>query len=379
MRARSMMMVGSLIVGAAAPALAAGPTALELPREVPAAKITQQIGLTEITVEYDCPAARGRKVFGNVVPYDLPWTIGVNPAARLEVSREVTIGDQVVPAGSYWLLATPGKSSWTFMVNKGAEPVTGARQYKPELDVARVKTAGKSAPRRERLTFLFSDQGDDRVSLDLEWDGVRASLPIQVHTKQQIESALGGLDGTWRSYANAARYMLETKKDYDTGLHYIDASLALQAIDHVQDWYCLWIKGALYAAKGDFAQATALARQSYELASRGGSFALEPDLSKAIDDWDRRAGGPGERRAVAQRAVQPTEPAPPKVEPPALAKVEPTVEIKADVETAPKVEPKPVEARKLEGRADRGVEHTDTVAAPLGDPPLLRRARLRRR
>src|SRR6185295_331597 len=114
-----------------------------------------------------------------------------------------------VPAGTYWLLATPGKSSWTFMINRSPDSIA----YKPDLDVARVKVPVKVAARRERLVFLFSDVTDDRASLDLEWDGVRASVPIQVGTTQQIEAAIGGLDEAWRTFANAARYMLETKKD----------------------------------------------------------------------------------------------------------------------------------------------------------------------
>src|SRR4051794_16019080 len=105
---------GLLVVGR--PARAAGP--LELPRQTPAAKLAQQVGLTEIAVEYDRPAVRGRKIWGGVVPYDRPWTTGASPAAKIKFSRDVTIGDKLVPAGTYWLLATPGKATWTFMINK---------------------------------------------------------------------------------------------------------------------------------------------------------------------------------------------------------------------------------------------------------------------
>ena len=79
-----------------------------------------------------------------------------------------------------------------------------------------------------------------------------------------MQAAINGLDGTWRSFANAARYMLETKKDYDAGLKYIDESLLLK-----DDWYGMWVKGHLLAAKGDFGAARYWAERARALALAG--------------------------------------------------------------------------------------------------------------
>ena len=68
---------------------------------------------------------------------------------------------------------------------------------------------------------------------------------------------ISSLDNTWRAYANAARYMLETKKDYDAGLRYIDQSLALK-----EDWYNVWIKALLLAAKTNYRNAGTTGRSS---------------------------------------------------------------------------------------------------------------------
>jgi hypothetical protein len=373
MRTRLLVVSAFTVAMTAAPSARSAPALqIELPRQVPTARLVQQVGLTEIAVDYDCPATQGRKVWGGLVPYDRPWTIGANPASRIKFSKDVTIGDKTVPAGTYWLLATPGKTSWTFMLNKSADVIAQPRDYKPELDVARVKVAPKAVGRRERLAFSFSEIGDERASLDLEWDGVRASLPIHVDTTQQIEAALGGLHDTWRSFANAARYMLETKKDYDAGLRYIEQSLALQSVEHIQDWYCVWIQGALYAAKGDFPRATELARSAYALASKtGGDFYLEPELKKAIADWSGRAPVLEKQRPTTAVAA--------KVEPP---KLEPAKPESVNVEP-PKVEPARTE-RRAEASPEPTLEAREATplaktAPPPGDPPLLRRARLRRR
>jgi hypothetical protein len=292
----------------------AGAAELELPRQVPAAKITQQVGLTEIAVEYECPAAKGRKIWGGVVPYDRPWSLGATAATTIRFTRDVTVGEKVVPAGTYWLLATPTKTSWTFMLNKSATPLASGSAYNPELDVARIKVPVKTSPHRERIAFLFSDLAEDRALLDFEWDDVRVSVPIKVNTNQQIEAAIGNLDDSWRSFANAARYMLETKKDYDRGLKYIDQSLALQSVEHTRDWYSLWIKGALLAAKGEYSEASELAQTAYELARASGPFPLEPDLAKSIAEWKKKRSLEKER-AVA--ATTPMEPPPQTEGPPA--------------------------------------------------------------
>jgi tetratricopeptide (TPR) repeat protein len=322
---------------------------VELPRAVPAAKVTQQVGLTEISIEYDCPAATGRKIWGGVVPYDKVWIIGSNPAAKIKLSREVTIGDRVVPPGSYWLLAIPSKGAFTILVNKSPDPIASARDYKPEHDVARVKVTPKTVARRERLLFTFSGITDDRASLDLEWDGLRVPIPLQVNTTQQVLSSINGLDGTWRSFANAARYMLETKNDYDSGLKYVDQALALK-----EDWYCMWVKGALLAAKGDYPAATEWAEKAQDLARKVGNGApLEADLTKAVAEWSKKAHRlEKETRPTAKMgAATPADGAGDQVEP---------------VTSPPAFKPA---AAEEEAKAPR---------PPVGDPPM-RRARLRRR
>jgi Protein of unknown function (DUF2911) len=347
MRAASVaffvVLAGAGLALVPAPVRAAGD--VELPRQVPAAKLTQQVGLTEIAIEYDCPAVKGRKIWGGVVPYDRPWTIGANPAAKIKFNRDVTIGDKSVPAGSYWLLAIPGKSAWTVILNKSPETIASARSYRPELDVARVRVSPKGAAHRERLTFTFSEITDDRASLDLEWEALRVSLPIGVNTTQQILTSIGDLDGTWRSFANAARYMLETRKDYDAGLKYVDQALALK-----EDWYCMWVKAALLAAKGQFGQAREWAEKARDLSNKvGGDTTLEPELKKAIAEWTQKSqrfekeGRPAAKVGVTSPDDGASDPSPSSPPP-----------FKPATTTAP-------------------------PPAPVGDPPILRRARLRRR
>jgi Protein of unknown function (DUF2911) len=282
--ARALSFVAAMAV-AGLPGVAAGTgpgsAGLELPRECPTGKISQQVGLTEIAVEYGSPAVAGRKIWGGLVPFDRVWSLGGYQAPKIRFSRDVTFGDKPVPAGTYALYAVPSRTSWTLILNKGAEQ----RDYRSELDVARIAVHPKVAPARERLAFAIGDFNDDSASLELAWERLRLTIPIRVNTTEEVLSSINSLDNTWRAYANAARYMLENKKDYDAGMKYVDQSLAMK-----EDWFNVWIKAQLQAAKGDYKDARATGEHAYDLGKKSPMFFLEGEIKKTLDDWKKKKG-----------------------------------------------------------------------------------------
>lgn len=269
-------------------ALALGATAaradLDLPRPSPFAKVWQVVGLTEITVDYSSPGVKGRKIWGGLVPYDQMWRAGANQATKVTFSKNVTFAGKPVPAGSYAFFLIPTRDAWTVILNKKTDQSGTARDYKQADDLLRVSIKPKAAPHRERLTYLVTDFTDDKASLDLEWDKLRLSIPITVDTAAQAVANINAtIDSTWRTYANAARYMLENKKDYDAGMKYADQSLALK-----QDWYNLWIKAELLAAKGNAKDARATGEKAYELGSKSENFFLEGEIKKTLGEWKKK-------------------------------------------------------------------------------------------
>jgi hypothetical protein len=268
--------------------VAAAPQAradLDLPRPSPMGKITQTIGLTDVTVDYSSPGVKNRKIWGDLVPYDKMWRTGANTATKLTFSKDVTFAGKPVPAGTYALFTIPTKGAWTVILNKNPNQPGTATEYKQDQDLLRVQLTPKVAPFRERLAFIFADMTDDKGTLDLEWEKLRLSIPIGVGTAQQALASINStLDNTWRTYANAARYMLETKKDYDAGMKYIDQSLALK-----EDWYNLWFKAELLAAKGDYKNALATGEKAQALGAKAGSgFFLEGDVKKGLAEWKKK-------------------------------------------------------------------------------------------
>lgn len=259
---------------------------LELPRPSPFAKVSQTVGYTDITVDYSSPGVKGRKIWGNVVPYDKMWRAGANNATKVTFSRDVMFAGKPLPAGTYAFFVIPTKGAWTVILNKKADqPGTGAG-YNQADDVLRVSITPKSAPMRERLAYLVTDFTDDKASLDLEWERLRLAIPIGLDTAKQAQAAIdGAIDNVWRTYANAARYMLETKKDTATGMKLIDQSLALK-----EDWFNLWIKAELQAAQGHYADARTTGQKAYDLGSKSPMFFLKDEITKTLASWKNKKG-----------------------------------------------------------------------------------------
>lgn len=279
--------------GAALPAAASG---LDVPAADPAAKLSETVGRTEVALEYTRPAVRSRKIWGALVPYGQPWSISPQGAPVIRFGGDVLVGDRKVAAGRYQMTMIPSgppskrdAAPWIVVLAALPAPGQGPGQATaaPLLREVRVPARAKMAPRRERLTFLFSSIADESAVLELQWENVSVEMPIATDTNGQLQRSIGDLDDIWRSYAAAARFMLEDRKDFDAGLRYADQSLALK-----DDWYTRWVKAALLAGKRDFQEATREAERAYEIGPSSGGDAfivLAPELKRNIADWRKQS------------------------------------------------------------------------------------------
>jgi hypothetical protein len=257
----------------------------ELPAPSPKARVEQTVGVTQLSVDYSSPGVKGRTIWGGLVPYDKPWRTGANAATKLTSNKDFTFAGKAVPAGSYALYTIPTKASWTVILNSSSEN-WGTNGYDPKKDVARVTLKPEAIPSRERLTFIFSNTTDDGTRLDLEWEKVRLSIPIQVDTKKlvlaNIESALGG---AWRPHFASARWLLENNGDLDQAMGYVDTSIAVKPT-----WWNNWIKAQILAKKGQAAAAVASAQKAQELGKGDQVYEgfFKEEVAKAITGWKQQ-------------------------------------------------------------------------------------------
>jgi hypothetical protein len=256
---------------------------LELPRPSPNAKITQTVGLTDISVEYSAPGVKGRKIWGELVPYDKLWRAGANAATKVTFSRDVTIDGKPVPAGSYAFFAIPGKTTWTLILSKDLKQAGTGAEYKQENDQLRVTVKPQPIRMRERLAYQVLDFDDNKATLALDWEKIRVALPIQVGTAAQVQANITAYqDNSWRPLNNAARYQLDSK-NYDAGLALVEKSLQIK-----EDWLNVWTKAQLLAGKKQYKEAYPLAQRAAELGEKAPVFFFADDVKKALNDWKNK-------------------------------------------------------------------------------------------
>jgi hypothetical protein len=140
----------------------------------------QMLGATRIEVKYSRPSARGRELFGALVPWGRVWTPGADTATNVTFSRSVRVNDQPLAAGTYSLWAIPGESRWTIIFSS-AHPVWHL-PYPDGRDVLRVESAPRDAAHAELLTFYFPAVDGLAVELVMHWG--TTVVPIRIEAER---------------------------------------------------------------------------------------------------------------------------------------------------------------------------------------------------
>lgn len=166
--------VATLDIAALAPAFANRPLGVLSPAD----SVITSIGRAAVAVRYSRPSARGRTIFGAVVPWDRVWRTGANSATLFETSADLLVGGTPVPAGKYTLYSIPSQSGWTLIINKN----TGqwGTEYDQQYDLARVAMdVAQMAQAVEQFTIAIEREGEDGV-LSFAWERTRAAVRFTV-------------------------------------------------------------------------------------------------------------------------------------------------------------------------------------------------------
>ncbi len=109
------------------------------PKASPFTTLSQDVGLANIKVAYSRPAVRGRKIFGDLVPYGRIWRVGANESTKITFSNDVIIDGSTLQKGTYALYAFPEVDSWEVVFHKNtAHWGDGREDYNPAEDALRV-------------------------------------------------------------------------------------------------------------------------------------------------------------------------------------------------------------------------------------------------
>ena len=147
-------------------------------RPSPAAKASCALadGKT-ITMDYSSPRAKGRKIYGGLVPYGQVWRAGANEATTFVTTTDVMIGSTHVPAGSYTIFAIPNQDKWTLIISKKTGE-WGTDYPGASEDLARIDMKASTIPSAvENFTIAF-DKTATGCTLRMDWETTRASVEI---------------------------------------------------------------------------------------------------------------------------------------------------------------------------------------------------------
>jgi tetratricopeptide (TPR) repeat protein len=202
---------------------------LDLPRPSQGAKITQRVGITDITISYHRPLVNNRKVWDALVPYGKVWRTGANENTTISFSDPVTIEGKPLDRGTYGLHMIPTADQWTVIFSKNSTS-WGAFTYDEAEDALRVTVKPQPAEMHDALTYDFDQLKPDSATVVLEWEklAVPFKIGVDVHSVVQasLKKQLRNLSQyTWMSWDDAATYLVTEKIGFDDALKYSDKSI----------------------------------------------------------------------------------------------------------------------------------------------------------
>jgi len=209
------------------------------------ASVTEQVGITDVTITYCRPAVRGRdgEIWGNLVhegytdfgfgtTTKAPWRAGANENTTIEFSMDVKIEGNALPAGKYGFFIAYGSEACTLIFSRNSTS-WGSFYYSTSEDVLRVNVKPVATDQSvEWLRYEFLDQTENTAVVALEWEKLRIPFRVEVdYIKTQIESFRRELRGTlqwrWQAWAQAAQWCVQRNTNLEEALLWTDSATSI--------------------------------------------------------------------------------------------------------------------------------------------------------
>lgn len=205
---------------------------LRVPTLSPITEIAQEVGLTEVKLSYSRPSAKGRDIFGELVPFGEVWRTGANASTKLTFSENVKIAGNDLKAGTYALYTIPGETEWTIIIHTNTKHRSLAGDvYKPAEDAFRFKaTPRKTSNFVETFTIGFSDIATDSLQVAIAWENTEVKFAIDFDVDARIDEQIKALSAspegmTPQSLFLAAEYNLHNGRDLAKAEEWISSAL----------------------------------------------------------------------------------------------------------------------------------------------------------
>lgn len=246
---------------------------IKTPQPSPVSTVKQEFGLGEVSFTYSRPAAKGRVIFGDLVPYDKLWRTGANASTKITFSDEVMIEGNKLAAGEYALYTIPGKAEWTviFYKNLTLWGLGNPGDYKESDEALRVKVKPQTtAHTTENFTISISDVAATSANLNLEWEKTKVTLKLATDIDAKVQSSIEKTlnpKPSANAYYSAASYYFENNKDLNKALEWVNVAISQRA----DAFWMVHLKAKILKKMNNTAAAIEAANLSKDIANKAGN------------------------------------------------------------------------------------------------------------
>lgn len=258
---------------------------LQTPAASPFSKISQVVGISEVTIEYSRPGIKNRAIFGGLVPYKKIWRTGANASTIITLNDDAVIEGNKVPAGKYSIYTIPDKKEWIIILNKNLK---GGLYYPEGEDLCRFKVKPKQIKEKvETFGISFADVKTNNANVELVWENTLArfnvSFDVDSKVMSQIEKEISkpGLDANW--YYQAGNYYYENGKDLNKALEWMNKSLELNP----GVYWVLRVKSQIQAKLLDYAGAIETAQLGKVKSAEAKNTQFVEYNENSIKEWEK--------------------------------------------------------------------------------------------
>jgi hypothetical protein len=199
---------------------------LKTPQPSSTQTIKQDLGIGSVELSYSRPGMKGRKIFGDLVPFGKVWRTGANSATTLQFSDSVSIGGTRIAPGKYGLLTIPDKDKWTVIISQQTD-VTSPAAYQQDKDLARITVKPViNSTSAETFTMQFANVKSNSTDLQIMWDNTTVNVPITTDVESKVMAQIDNLmNKDNKPYFQSAMYYMETGKDLNQALAWLDKAI----------------------------------------------------------------------------------------------------------------------------------------------------------
>lgn len=261
-----------------------GQAQIETPAPSPSATLTQNVGLTDVTITYSRPSMRGRTVFGNLVPFGKVWRTGANANTTISFSDDVTVAGQTLKAGTYAVFTKPSQDFWEVYFYTDSNNWGVPQQWDASKVAATAKVPVKKNPWPvETFTITIDNINNNGATLGMHWENTSVEVPFGVPTKDEaMESIKRVMAGpSANDYFAAASYYYQEGLDLNTAKIWAGKAVSMNP----DAFWMSRLQSLIHAKLGDTKGAIEAAKKSLAAAQKAGNADYVKMNEDSLKEW----------------------------------------------------------------------------------------------